>query len=97
MTTDILAKTKTKISKPSMYNIIFHNDDYTPMDFVVEVLTTMVHRTMDDAFELMMKVHFEGACIVMTTTRDIAETKSSEITAYARSKGHPLMVSVEHE
>ncbi len=88
---------KVHISPPPRYNVIFHNDDITPMVFVVTVLKTIFD--MDDkmAFKAMMDVHINGKRIVGTYIKSIAETKVILTTQLAEQNGYPLQVTMEEE
>ena len=80
-----------------MYNVIMHNDDVTPMDFVIFVLSKVFRYSHDDAETTMLKIHNEGAAIVGTYTRDIAESKTEKATAFARYNKFPLVITIEEE
>jgi ATP-dependent Clp protease adaptor protein ClpS len=83
-----LEKQKTK--RPSMYSVILINDDFTPMDFVVEVLERFFNKTREQASQIMLQVHTEGSAICGIYPMDIAETKVSQVLTYAREQDHPL-------
>ncbi len=88
-------KNKTSLSKPNMYAVIMHNDDYTTMDFVVAVLIKIFHKTKAEAYELMMQVHKEGKSVVCICPYDIAVTKCIQAEKYAEQNEFPLRISVE--
>jgi len=88
-------KTRYKTKEPSMYNVIFLNDDVTTMDFVVMVLMRIFRKTESVATELMLKVDREGSAIVGTYSCDIAESKANYTTQLARANGFPLKVITE--
>ena len=71
------------------------NDDYTPMDFVTEILKTIFRKTPQDAEAVMLKIHEEGKGVAGTYSHEIAEQKAIETTAQARSQGHPLNCTIE--
>ena len=73
------------------------NDDYTPMDFVVEVLERFFAHNRESATQIMLKVHTEGRAVCGIYTRDIAETKAADVNDYARECQHPLMCQIERE
>ncbi len=82
---------------PRRYKVIFHNDDYTTMEFVVDVLKRYFHKTDTEAVHIMLTVHKMGAAVAAVYTRDVAETKAAEVMEYARENGMPLMVTTEPE
>jgi ATP-dependent Clp protease adaptor protein ClpS len=86
---------ETEIQEPKDYKVIFLNDDYTTMDFVVAMLVTVFHKTELEAVELMEKVHKTGSAIVGVFSYDIALTKSRIVMENARRNGFPLRVEVE--
>ena len=85
---------KSEIKEPSQYNVIFHNDDFTPMDFVTLLLMHIFFKNETEAEALMLKVHHEGKAIVGSYSYDIAMTKALEATKLARKNGFPLRISV---
>lgn len=84
----------TGIKEPSVYNVIFHNDDFTPMDFVTLILIHIFFKDEIEAETLMMKVHNEGKAIVGRYSYDIAMTKATDATNIARKNGFPLRITV---
>ena len=92
---DLLEKDKIKAKRPSMWNIVFYNDDYTPMDFVEFVLKTIFHISTLDALALTLAVHTQGKGIAGTYTFEIAEQKQYEVLLLAKMEEHPLRVEVE--
>ena len=92
---DLLEKNKVKVKRPSMWNIVFYNDDYTPMDFVEFVLKTVFHISTLDALALTLAVHTQGKGIAGTYTFEVAEQKQFEVLLAARVEEHPLRVEVE--
>src|SRR5271156_5915644 len=92
---DLLERNKVKAKRPSMWNIVFHNDDYTSMDFVVFVLTKVFHRSTEDALALTLAVHKQGKGIAGTYTFEVAEQKQCEVLLMAKIEEHPLRVEVE--
>lgn len=85
----------TKLRKPPFYNVLMHNDDFTPMDFVVEMLEKYFEKSHEEAVALMLGVHHGDKAIVGTYPYDIAVTKQSRVIAEARSRKHPFQMSVE--
>jgi ATP-dependent Clp protease adaptor protein ClpS len=82
---------------PPRYRVVLHNDDFTTMEFVVEVLVRFFRKTATQATQIMLEVHVKGSGIAGVYTRDVAETRVSRVTAYAREHGFPLLLTVEPE
>lgn len=78
-----------------MYKVLLLNDDYTPMDFVVEVLEHFFGLDREGATRVMLTIHTQGRAAAGVYTRDIAETKAMQVTDYAQQNQHPLMCTVE--
>ena len=85
------------IEEPRQYEVVFHNDDFTTMEFVTEVLRQVFNKHADEAVTLMMKVHREGQAIVGIYSYDVAMTKAARATAMARNEGYPLKITCEPE
>lgn len=94
---EIDVKVRPKAVPPRRYKVLFHNDDYTTMEFVVEVLKKFFHKNDTEAVFIMLKVHRTGSGVAGVYTRDVAETKVSEVMKYARENGMPLLVTAEPE
>ena len=90
-------KVKQKIQEPKHWKVIFLNDEYTPMDFVIQVLQEVFKHSHDTATNITMQVHNEGSGIDGVYTFEIAEVKAVEATTLARSSGFPLQVKMEEE
>lgn len=88
---------KPELKPPRMYKVVLLNDDYTPMDFVVEVLESFFRMNREQATQVMMNVHVKGAGVCGVFTRDIAETKVEQVNDYARNNQHPLLCAMEEE
>ncbi|WP_210797002.1 ATP-dependent Clp protease adapter ClpS [Pseudoalteromonas ostreae] len=88
---------KQKLQPPRRYKVILNNDDYTPMDFVIEVLTTFFNMDSDRATDVMLQVHQNGRAICGVYTADVAYTKVEQVNRYARDNEHPLLCSCEQE
>ncbi len=84
-----------KLKRPPLYKVVMLNDDYTPMDFVVEVLEAFFGMTREKATRIMLTVHTEGKAVCGVFTRDIAETKAAQVNQYARENQHPLLCEIE--
>ncbi len=92
---DLLEKEKTAVKPPSMYHVVLNNDDYTPMDFVIEILERFFSMDIERAMQVMLKVHYEGKAICGTFTAEVAETKVAQVTMYSRENEHPLLCTME--
>jgi ATP-dependent Clp protease adaptor protein ClpS len=90
-----LQEATPKLKKPPMYKVIILNDDYTPMEFVVLVLETFFNMDREKATRIMLHVHTRGAGVCGVFTKDVAETKVSQVNDYSRSNQHPLMCTME--
>ena len=88
---------KPRTERPRLYKVVLLNDDYTPREFVVQVLKAVFRTTEDQAYRIMMTAHQKGACVVATFTRDVAESKATQATDMGREKGYPLAFSTEPE
>ncbi len=90
-----MAEPLTRTKRPSLYKVVLLNDDFTPMEFVVQILENIFHKPHADAMQIMLEVHNKGAGICGTYTKDIAETKADEVIRIARINEHPLQCIVE--
>ncbi len=88
---------ETDVKPPAMYNVVLHNDDYTPMEFVVELLQKFFRMNIEQATEVMLSVHYQGKGVCGVYTAEIAETKVAQVNQYARAHEHPLMCSMEQD
>ena len=86
---------KPKLKKPPLYKVILVNDDYTPMDFVVDVLRSFFGMNVEKATQIMLKVHTEGKGVCGVYSKDVAETKEAQVNDYSRECEQPLLCSVE--
>lgn len=91
------AKIATKTKRPPLYKVILLNDDYTPREFVVQVLKAVFRMNADQSYRVMMTAHRRGACVIAVYTRDVAETKAKEATELGKSNGFPLFFTTEPE
>ena len=80
---------------PEMFKVLLLNDDYTPMEFVVETIERFFNKTREQATQIMLKVHTEGAGVCGVYPQDIAETKMNQVLTYAKEAQHPLQCVVE--
>jgi ATP-dependent Clp protease adaptor protein ClpS len=99
MTTDVKLDEKIKINiqEPKLWKVIFLNDDHTPMEFVIGVLTEIFKHSQETAKEITMLIHTEGSGIAGVYSFEIAEVKAVESTNLARANGFPLQIKLEEE
>ena len=90
-------KTNSRIKEPRQYNVIMINDDFTTMEFVVKVLTTVFFKPQPEAYSLMIKIHRSDKAVVGIYTYDIAISKKQKATTMAREEGFPLRITCEPE
>jgi ATP-dependent Clp protease adaptor protein ClpS len=95
--TGVVLKTKPKTKKPSLYKVLMLNDDYTPMEFVVHVLERFFQKSREEATRIMLHVHHRGVGICGVFTYEVAETKVTQVTDFARQNQHPLQCTLEKE
>ncbi|MDA3972154.1 MAG: ATP-dependent Clp protease adapter ClpS [Desulfobulbaceae bacterium] len=86
---------RIQVTRPPMFKVLLHNDDYTTMEFVIMVLETVFNKQIETASQIMMDVHKNGIGIAGIYTRDIAETKVALVHDLARTNQHPLKCSME--
>lgn len=91
----VLEKTRVKVREPKRYHVIMHNDDFTTMEFVVEILMDIFHKNKQEAEKIMLNVHHKGHAIVGIYSHDIACTKVAQATARAKRCGYPFKMTVE--
>ena len=94
---DVKSAPKERVDKPPMYKVVFHNDDYTSMEFVVYVLQEIFKHSTAAATRIMLSIHKTGTGIAGVYTREVAETKITKTLDLAREYGHPLQVTMEPE
>ncbi len=90
-------RVQPKTRRPPLWKVILLNDDYTPREFVVQVLKAVFRMSAEKAYAVMMTAHRRGACVIAVYTRDVAETKAKEGTELGKSKGYPLFFTTEPE
>ena len=91
----VLQESKPELKRPPLFKVVLMNDDYTPMEFVVEVLETFFRMNREQATHVMLTVHTKGKGVCGIFTRDIAETKAAQVNQYARENEHPLLCEIE--
>ncbi len=95
--TKIRPKVETNVQRPRLHKVILFNDDYTPRDFVVQVLKAIFRLNESQAMAVMLTAHRKGACVVAVFAQDIAETKAQRATEAGAAKGYPLRFGTEPE
>jgi len=88
-------KLREELKPPSMYKVILNNDDYTPMEFVIDVLQKFFSYDVERATQLMLTVHYRGKAICGVFTAEVAETKAAHVNQYAKDNEHPLLCTLE--
>ncbi|TXH04925.1 MAG: ATP-dependent Clp protease adapter ClpS [Nevskiaceae bacterium] len=86
---------RPKVKRPPMYKVVMVNDDYTPMDFVVQVLQQFFNHNREKAVQIMLQIHTQGRGVAGVYAAEIAETKTAQVNAYARKHQHPLLTVME--
>ena len=98
MSEQVAIKERTKediiVQEPNLWQVVYYNDNVTPMDFVIKTLKDIFRKSNEVAYELTMKVHETGSAIVATLPYEIAEQKATEVTNEARTLGYPLKVQL---
>lgn len=92
---EVKQRLKSRVKEPKRYRVLMHNDDYTPMDFVVQVLMEVFHKGKEEAVTLMMTVHKGGKAVVGNYPYDIAMTKIRTVTDMAENEGYPFRLTLE--
>lgn len=92
---DVVAETEKKVEQPRLFKVILHNDDYTTMEFVVQVLQSVFHKPLEEATQIMLHVHQNGLGVCGIYTYEIAETKVAEVLSLAQAHEYPLQCSME--
>ncbi len=91
----VIENRPTRLAPPPLYTVVLLNDDFTPMDFVIQVLCRFFSMDRERATQTMLKVHIEGRGICGVYPRDVAATKVEQVTAFARASQHPLACVME--
>jgi len=86
---------RPKLKRPPIYKVVMINDDYTPMEFVVETLEIFFGMDREKATRVMLTVHTQGKATCGVYSRDVAETKAAQVNQYARDNEHPLLCEIE--
>ena len=91
----VVAPSRPETAKPPLFSVLILNDDYTPMEFVVDVLMRFFPLTLENATQVMLHVHTRGRGVCGVYTREIAESKVAQVNEYARLNQHPLLCTME--
>ncbi len=91
------AREDEEIKEPSMYRVLLHNDDYSTMDFVIEVLMFVFHKSEEEATRIMLNVHRKGIGVCGVYTYEVAETKVNTVESLAKERGFPLKCTMEDD
>lgn len=92
---EIREEIKPLLKEPSLFKVVMHNDDFTPMDFVVHVLQLFFGTELELATRIMQEIHTVGKAVCGIYSKDVAETKVDQVMEYARKHDHPLLCSIE--
>lgn len=92
---EIQNKNKSVIKEPKKYKVVVHNDDFTPVEFVIDILMMIFHKNQEEATNITMAIHKGSKAVVGTYSYDIAHTKKDHATMLAREEGYPFLVTVE--
>ena len=92
---NVLLLERSKTKPPKLYKVVLLNDDFTTMEFVIEVLQVFFSMSTEQAMQIMLKVHNEGSAVCGLYPKDIAETKVAQVVGYATQHGHPLKCHME--
>ncbi len=93
--TQTITRPKVSTRTPSMYRVLLLNDDFTPMDFVIHILQKFFQKEYDEATQIMLQVHHQGAGVAGTFSYEIAETKVAQVNQYSKEHNHPLKSTLE--
>lgn len=93
----VLLKSRTKTKKPSLYRVVLMNDDFTPMDFVIQVLEKFFNKTRAEATDIMLHIHRHGIGVCGVFTFEVAESKVGQVLDFARQQEQPLQCTMERE
>ena len=91
----VVEEAKPRLQRPPMYKVVLVNDDYTPMDFVVQILQQFFRHQREAAVQIMLEIHTKGRGVAGIFPVEIAETKTAQVNAYARKPRHPLLSVME--
>jgi ATP-dependent Clp protease adaptor protein ClpS len=95
MSVEVEQQTRVKLKAPQLYKVVLLNDDFTPMEFVVKILIEIFGKSPSESRAIMLRVHNEGSCVVLVTTKEIAEQKVREVQKVSLAFKHPLRCKTE--
>lgn len=95
--TRIEEKTTIAVKVPSLWKVVFHNDDATPMEFVIELLKIIFKHSEEQAKSITLEIHNTGSAVAGVYHHEIAEQKGIEATTISRQNGHPLLITIEKD
>ena len=95
--TDVITQEKVKLKKPKLFKVILLNDDYTPMEYVVNLIKIVFRKNESEAVNIMLMVHKKGSGVCGIFTKEIAETKVETVLKMAKSDQHPLKCIMEQD
>ncbi|MBF0369618.1 MAG: ATP-dependent Clp protease adapter ClpS [Magnetococcales bacterium] len=95
--TEVLNKSHSDVREPVFFKVVLLNDDFTPMDFVVDLLMRFFRKSREQATQIMLDVHQQGQGTCGLYPREIAETKVVQVNQHARNSGHPLQCRMEKD
>jgi ATP-dependent Clp protease adaptor protein ClpS len=91
----VVEESRPKLKKPRVFQVVLLNDDYTPMEFVVELIEQFFYKSRENATRIMLKIHTEGKGFCGIYTEDVAETKAALVNQYSKDHQHPLLCEIE--
>jgi len=94
---DVISEIRDETDEPPMYKVLLHNDDYTTMEFVIEILILVFRKSPEDSVEIMLNVHHKGVGVCGVYTYEMSETKVNNVHALASQYGFPLKCTMEKE
>ncbi|MCG6911716.1 MAG: ATP-dependent Clp protease adapter ClpS [Deltaproteobacteria bacterium] len=94
---EVEGETREDVEEPPLYRVLLHNDDYTTMQFVVEILMAVFNKTVDESTRIMLNIHRKGVGLCGVYPYEIAETKVNTVESLARENGYPLKCTMERE
>ena len=86
-----------ELEEPRMFKVLLHNDDYTSMDFVVDILTRIFHKTQAQAEQIMLQIHEKNKAVCGIYTFEIAQTKAEQVKQLAKENEFPLLATIEED